>query len=62
MDVYLALREKMVVVFLKTKLQETVILNSNLYKPTIEPVFVTLPVRNDDVSELLHYCGRTAGH
>lgn len=61
MDVYLALREKIVVVFLKTKLQGT-IFNSNLYKPTIEPVFVTLPVRNDDVSELLHYCGRTAGH
>ena len=31
MDVYLALREKIVVVFLKTKLQRTAILNSPVY-------------------------------
>ena len=62
MDTYLALREKIVVFFLKTKLQGKIVLNLSLYKPTIEPVFVTLPIRYDDVSEFLHHCGCTAGH
>lgn len=58
-NTYLALREKMVVVFLKIKLQWKWFQQC---KPTIEPVLVTLPVRYDDVAKFLHHHWCTAGH